>query len=249
MPTSNAVIPIRNYKGQLPYGFYKLITAIGCFEYTVTSDPDYNNPKLYDVAEDKIQNYLISKPSITTKDQDGENFYIIQKFEEFSVQYTNYTSLTVSKSSHPHCTTNCFNKQPGRAEQIEIQKSQGLLLANFEKGSVYIEYLQTLEMSTDEGMELLIPNFEQIKKWIKDYCTVELFRYLYNNTTLDIQGRLATAKQEETISKTNAQDFVKRFEFTDLYALRKLFASRYEKFNQIVSGPKPYTRHTRIYGK
>lgn len=248
-PTSEVVIPIRNYKGQLPYDFYKMESAIGCFDYVVTSNPDYNNPKIYDLVESQVTNYLISKPTVTALDQDGSNFYVIQKFEQFSLQYTTYSPLTVSKESQRFCTNNCPNKQPGRADQIEIQKSQGLMVTNFESGSVFMEYLQTLELATDEGMDLLIPDYEQIKLWVKDYLMVKLFTYLFNNTTLDIQARLREAKANEVISRSNAESFVKRFEFTDLYNLRKLLRARYKKFDEIVNGPIPYNRQNRVYGR
>ncbi len=248
-PTGSVVVPIRNYKGQLPYDFYKMVSAVGCFNYVVTSNPDYNNPKLYDVAEEQITNYLISKPSITGKDENGENFYIIQKFEQFSVEYSSYSPLTLSKASHNYCTKDCHNKQQGEANQIEIQKSQGQVITNFETGSIYLEYLQKLEVDTDEGKDILIPDFQQVRKWIKDYCIMELFRYLLNNTTLDIQYRLNLATQQESVSQSNARSFVKRFEFSDLYQLRKLLYSRYTKFHEIVHGPIPYTNKNRIYSK
>ena len=123
------------------------------------------------------------------------------------------------------------------------------MITNFESGAVFMEYLQTLELSTDDGMTLLIPNYHQIRLWIKDYLTVKLFTYLYNNTTLDIQGRLREAKSNEVISRSNAESFVKRFEFSDLYDLRKLFRARYKKFDEIVNGPIPYNRQNRVYGK
>jgi len=49
-PVNSKIIRIQNYKGKLPNDFYKLILALGCFDYTITTGTDSSNPKLYDIT-------------------------------------------------------------------------------------------------------------------------------------------------------------------------------------------------------
>jgi len=232
-PVGNSVIYIENYQGNLPEDFHKLILAVGCFSYTVKQTPNLN-PQLYDVSEAQLEDFLISKPSVTCLDECGENFYVIQRFESFDVTYSEFTPLSLSNSSIPYCANDCFNKNILYQQQIDISNKK--ISAGFEKGYIYIDYLQKLETEDMDGKELLIPDFERIKEWIKAACVKKVFQVLYWNNDADVQQRYHDSKNELTVLEANARSFVKQVEFSELYDMRKTFYARYSKFEQMVYG-------------
>lgn len=227
-PVGSTVVPVKDYKAELPDDFHKLVAAVGCFDYTTSYTNE--NPQLHDVPESEICNFLITKPSYTCLDECGENFYVVQKFETYSVSYTDYTALKVSKNSWPKCSKNCFNKYALCENQIEITDH---ITTNFQTGWIFIEYLQNLE---SQDKDLLIPDYQQIREWIKAALITEGLYYLL------IQGEtveriLAKAEQKETGLEANARSFVKQNEMSELYSTRKLFFKRYNsKFSQIIYG-------------
>lgn len=227
-PVGTTVIPVKDYRAELPTDFHKLVIAMGCFDYTLTYTNE--NPQLHDVPESEICNFLITKPSYTCLDECGENFYVIQKFETFSVSYTDYAALRVSKNSWPKCAKNCFNKHTLSENQIEI--GDKYITATFATGWIYLEYLQNLE---SQDQDLIIPDYAQVRDWIKAACITEGLKYLYLNGQ-DVERKWQQFKLEETTLESNARSFIKQNEFTELYSVRKLFFGRFNKFSQIIYG-------------
>lgn len=245
-PTDKQVIHVSKYIAELPVDFHKLILAMGCYNYTMV----YTKDEYPHVTEEFIGTvgHKVNKPSVicmtdTEKEKYGYNgaydFDIVQTFDLYSIRYNDFYPLAVSKKSHNFCTNGCFNKSEKCSTEIEIDRQNKRIITNFESGSIYIEYTQNLEKISPDGLDLLIPNFEQIKKWIKDACIVEAFTYMnWNYTDEFLERRKRDAKAELVISESNARSFVRRSEFKDLYDIRKLFFARYNKFNDMVYGDK-----------
>jgi len=236
-PVNSKIIRIQNYKGKLPNDFYKLILALGCFDYTITTGTDSSNPKLYDITPEQFDDYLISKPSITGLDECGANFYLVQRFETFTTSYSSISPLSVSTNSMPYCTNNCFNKNISSPDQIQVDKHNSTLLTNFNNGFVYLEYLQNLEIDTEEGKDILIPDFGPIRRWIKALCIETAFKFIYfNNYSSETERKLMRAEKDTYIAETEAKSFTRRSDIDDFYNMRKVFFGRYNKFHQMVYG-------------
>lgn len=228
-PSTEMVLHVKDYKAELPYDFHKLVLAVGCFKSQINyTNP---NPQIFEADSVTVKDFAINATGTECVDKCGNDFYIIQRFETYSVTYDNYFDLRVSKDSIPYCSNNCFNSQIKSQNEIKIDGT--CIHTNFEEGYVYMQYIQNLE--TEEG-ELLIPDFQQIREWIKAACITVAFRKMYYNNDSDVQQRLNFAKQEETSAELNARQFVKMSDFSDFYAMRKALYDRYSKFNSIVYG-------------
>ncbi len=167
-------------------------------------------------------------------DECGENFYVIQRFETFEVQYNETYPLTVSTKSHQYCVGSCINKKILCPQKIEI--NNGNIYTGFDTGSIYINYLQKLEHTDSDGVDLIIPDYAPIRDWIKESCVYKIFQVSYRNGVVDVQQRYNDAKMELTILEANAKSFARRSEFSELYDMRKVFFGRYDKFNQMIYG-------------
>lgn len=241
-PVGNTVVWVTEYNGNLPQDFHKLIMALGCFEYKIESTPNLN-PQLYQT--NKIDDFIVNAPSTTCLDECGEDFYVIQRFESFDIQYSGYCPLSVSSNSLPYCTNDCFNKSVLGQSQIEI--ANGKIYTGFETGAVYINYLQKLEAYDIDGIDLIIPDFAQIRDWIKAACIKKAFEIMYYNNDADVQQRLMYSKNELTVLEENAKSFARRTEFSELYDIRKMFFGRYKKFEEIVYGPGQTSLTSKMY--
>lgn len=232
-PSKSDILVIDNYCVRLPRDFYKLQTALGCFKVT-SSVIDTTQSKYEEVRIEELPNCACNYTFC--QDECGA-FQIQQKFDTFTNVYTTTQILSVSEDARPYCTNECFSWAKQGQDQITIKN--GKIHTSFQTGQVYIEYLSNLE--TEEG-DLMIPDSETIKDWIKNELRVVCFRILYDNGGDFIQ-RLQNAQKDLTSSQLAAKNIYTRSEFSEFYDLRKVFTSRFHKFNSGVYG-KNYPRQS-----
>ena len=228
-PVSQVILNVQEYKADLPLDFRKMVLALGCGNFKTTDiDP---LGKIYEATPDTITNF-VTKPPKPCIDECGDEFYIVQKFDTYSIEYSEFFPITISPNSTTHCSADCFNKSKSPYE-IEIDLRKKKIITNFESGTIYLEYVQNIETTDD----LLIPDFRQIIKWIKDACIVTILKeVLYNYPDQSVTTKLSIAERDAGISELNARSFVRANEFSDFYNMRRLFSSRYSKFTNVVFG-------------
>lgn len=232
-PVGKTTLFVDNYKSSLPDDFHKLLLALACFDYKVTSTVT-ENPQLYEVSDSTIADFLVTGKSTLCTDECGDQWGIVQRFETFDVTFKEFAPLSISNSSLPYCANNCFNKSVLHQHQIDL--SSKLLVTGFETGYIYMEYLQKLEKDTVDGKDILIPDFARIREWIKGACVKKVFQVMYWNNDADVQQRYHDSKNELAVLEANARSFVKQVDFKEMYDARKTFYSRYAKFEQVVYG-------------
>jgi len=225
-PSKQDILFVDNYQAKLPRDFYKLQTAIGCFQVT-DSNIDILQSKYEEVRIETLPECSCSYDFC--QDNCGM-FQIVQKFDTFTSTYNATQRLRVSEDARPYCTNECFVDQPLVGDQITVKN--GRIHTSFASGKIYIEYLSNLE--TEDG-DLMIPDSSTIREWIKDELRVICFRILYDNGGDFIQ-RYQNAKADLTISQMNAKSVYTRSEFSEWYDLRKVLYSRFHKFNTSVYG-------------
>lgn len=224
--STSTIVHVEDYKACLPNDFHRLIYAVGCFQqYCVETDTE--PVQLYEEVETE-HNILGAGPHCLN--DCCEYFNIIQKFPTYSVSYQEYLPLTISSKSRPYCTEDCFKQLKKGVHEIEI--CDGALITNFETGSVYLEYVQTMEKDGD----LLIPDFEPIKEWVRIACMFECLRKVYYNGDDTIRNKMQDMRLDLQVAEANAMSFVKRSNFKEMYDMRKLFAGRYNKFSKVIYG-------------
>lgn len=236
LPTTNIVVQVKDYEARLPYDFYKLLKAVGCS--TSIRYQSNDNPNIYEIYDSSkftsfSDDYLL-KPNEVRIDEEGDEYYVIQRYETFALKYTDFFPLSVSGSSQQYCTGNCINKKTKSPNQIDISGNK--LTASFSEGSIYIEYLQNLDQETTDGLDLLIPNFGPITSWIIYKCMYKGIEKVFLNSEADVAQKLTYLKNESAVAEVNAMSFVSRHSVKEFYMARKQLFSRYNKFNQMVYG-------------
>lgn len=227
LPVKKDVVKVDNYQAELPCDFYKLATAIGC-GMEQWKDFDYLTTNLEEHIVTELQT---CKTACDYCSDDCGNLYgIKQYFNSYAVEFTDLFPLSVSNDARPYCISDCFKFQ-GAKDEITIKN--GKIYTNFKVGSIYLEYLTNVE--ADSG-DLLIPDNETIKDWIKDEMFFVCFRKLYRNQDGDVERRYQDAKQQVAISQVNAMNIYRHWTVRDYFDLRKLLYSRFHKYNTAVYG-------------
>ena len=242
-PVSDTTLIVENYKAKLPADFHKLVYAVGYFERKELA-VDTLSPQLFDVKVGDVK--TIEKPIKLSSEycvnDCGEIYQVVQRVNSYEYVYTDLYPLRI-KSSNSSCVQDCLNKINACKDEISI--NGGTLYTNFCEGQVFISYLQNLESSDGD---LLVPDYAQIREWIKSACITKAFEKIYWNGEADVQQRLLFAKKEEAVRELNARSFARRSEFSELYDMRKFFFNRYSKFENVVYG-SPYNRNLPRYSK
>lgn len=241
LPVNTDVIKVEDFKVDLPCDFYKLVFAVACGAEEFV-ELDYLNTKLEEYTVDSPTAIdVCSTRCDYCEDACGNLYGIRQYFNTYAVEFKSLYPLKLTTDARPYCTEECFKYQQ-RGNEITIKN--GKIYTGFEKGTLYIEYLTNL----DEDNELMIPDDERIKNWIKHEIMFVLFRKLYLNGEGDVQQRLQWVQQQLSILQTNAQTLYKRFTTKEFYDLRRTLYSRFHKFNTAVYG-KYYNSQLSQYKK
>lgn len=238
LPMKKDVLKVENNVVDLPCDFYKMVGAIGCGTFQ-EFDIDYTNSHL---VEYEVSGSNTCECIEYCEDACGL-FGIKQTFNTYSVEWTDLFPIRVSGDAKPYCVEDCFKYKQCK-EEITIKN--GKIYTNF-NGSIYIEYLTNLE---NEDGDLMVPDHEKIKAWIKDKLFFVCFRVLWRNGDGDVERRYQDAKQQLAISQVNASNLYKAWTVKDYYDLRKVLYSRFHKYNTVVYGKGyngvPYSNNKRF---
>lgn len=228
LPLKKDVVRVENFKAELPCDFYKMVFSVACGA-EEWADIDYLNTKLEEYYVDASGVNVCTSRCDYCEDSCGNMYGIRQYFNTYSVTYNELYPLKVTSGARPYCTEDCFKYQQ---KGNEITINNGHIYTGFERGTIYLEYLTNL----DEDGELMIPDNEIIKAWIKDEMFYACFRKLWRNGEGDMERRYQDAKQQLAISQVNASNLYKRFTTKEYYDLRKSMYSRFHKYNTAVYG-------------
>lgn len=229
LPVKKDVIRVENFKAELPCQFYKLVFAVACGAEEFV-ELDYLNTKLEEYTVDSPTAIdVCSTRCDYCEDACGNLYSIKQYFNTYAVEFKSLYPLKITPDARPFCTEKCFEYQQ-RGNEITIKN--GHIYTGFEAGTIYLEYLTTLE----EDGELMIPDDERIKDWIKHEILFVCFRKLYLNGDGDVQQRLNWVQSQLAISQVLASNIYKRFTTKEYYDLRRTLYSRFHKFNTAVYG-------------
>lgn len=229
LPVKKTVLKLDNGKVELPCDFYKMDFALGC-GFCQNIGIDLNVPQF---LEYEVSGFNICETECDFCSDDCGNVYGIRQFyNTWTTEFSELFQLTVGTDAQPFCTSGCF-EDLRRSRGNEITIKNGHIYANFLEGYIYIEYLTNLE--SDDG-DLMIPDQQTIKDWIKHEMLFVCFRKLYMNNDADVQQRLQWVQSQLGIYQANAQSLYKRWEVSEYYDMRRLFRSKFHKYNTIVYG-------------
>jgi|694.fasta_scaffold75644_6 hypothetical protein len=222
------VLEVRNYKATLPYNFYKLKKAVGCFERRqVIKESDYRQPvNVYqEISHHKINH---CETSICTNECDEVVRLVQSRLDQTVFEWSEFKPLQIGTSVKNLIDSNCPNLKVEAEDEISINEKE--IIANFETGEVYVEYYTSL--SNDDGT-LLIPDNDIIIKAYRTQMIKDVFEFLIYNTTENVGQRYQLAAKEADDAFRFAMSYLKTPEYSDVKKIGDYQKRNYNKYYNI----------------
>lgn len=197
-----AILFIRNYKGELPSDFHKLDYAIS---YGQRADKRTNIGTLPSTV-----GYWSKSIECTNCQEDCDPKYEI--FEKITCQphhsvqfvYNSPKWIRVYYGSRDMCTKSCPNLRM-KVDDILTIHEHGTLSSTFEEGDVYIRYFSR---PVDENGFPLVPEILEVEEYIKSHTKFKIFEQLWNSvvdeTFNQIKEKVQYYKQDSLSKLTSA---------------------------------------------
>jgi hypothetical protein len=194
------VIPVRNYRAELPKGFQKVI-YVAALKHNSFGIAQYRDP---------FDNFV---------DQTAECAFDVEQFTEGCVTkcnrtikrkkadglweyYTNWTELTLSPQSYIYTASNCVNRHVAGTYTIELDDEE--IRTPFREGELYMMYYGMLE---DEEGNVLVPFHPLLTTWY-EWCVKEkILMDMAFNSDGDVVNKLKLAQMEKSKAWLDALDY------------------------------------------
>lgn len=201
-----AIIPIAQYKAQLPKNFKTFYAAYSC-DYLSSNSSD-NKRGLFSYYTDIITQELCVNNCCITADPclTSEKRVTVENYVQgnpIRTLFSNFQLLTLGNDAiREICEFHGLNRQEyGNPNQISV--ANGHINTNFNNGYLYLFYYG-LPVDPKRGLPL-IPNAPRIEQAIEAYITYRIFRKMWlNNESPDLERKVAKLEQEKDDAMASA---------------------------------------------
>lgn len=223
-----AVVEVANNKADLPVDFMFLQIATMCVSAI------YHRPGEIFGGFTEEKNCTEEFPvtcntrNSVCSNECGGKFWVTQTFKDRTVRFKEFLPIRVLNKSVKYCSSHCPNLHNTCDNHIEI--TDGEIVANFEKGVLYLNYLA--DMTNEEG-EVIILNHPLVRDYYEYAVKKHLLENWMLNSEADVAEKLKYIKQELYESRLRALNFINTIEYSEIQetftANRKRFYHRYQR--------------------
>ena len=247
MQKKETVIKVENYRANLPKDFGKLNLAVWCQATSVEYSGEKDRLLDFYYYSDLIKtNPQIGAPIECSTECEREN-RIIEKFyvhkgTEMRVHYTNPRYVKIGRNTERSmCTNDCLARGVKDSEYSINIKGQ-TLYANFESGSLYLEYYA---LPADEDGVPIIPHTEN--GYLEEYIEYLLKTKLLEDAMMakdatNLQGMfqyvIGKERELKTLAKQDTSP-INMKHFWDYISKRRMDLAKYD----LNFGGRTYLRH------
>lgn len=235
------VLPIKNYKVQLPDDFEYLQLALLCKE----------NPTSYNISDSVDPSKLVPvvtscniptgcsqcpKPSCS----DGGsvnlcgNCYKIYEYQpqDLTIVYDTQCPIKLTKRSHNYCSDSCLNLlcTSDKYKYTVDLDDRVMTISGVKEGYVYVNYLT--DMVNDDN-EILIVDHPLVNDFYEYSVKEKMLENFLLNSDADVANKLKYVIDQKQLARVDAMNFVYMPEYTEIVsyqnAKRQNFYNRYFK--------------------
>jgi hypothetical protein len=220
------VLEVYNSKATIPLDFYKLKLAVGCFERTeVFNDDDYRQPVR---ITQETSNYKVNhcETDICTNECNEIVRLVQSRLDRTIFEWTDFKPLKLNTISTTYADKDCHNLKIQSENEITFHK--GEIIANFDKGDIYIEYYTLLE---DDDQDILIPDNEILINAYRTQMIKDVFEYLMYNSAENVVQKYQLATANAKLAYDYANSYLKTPEVKDFYKIKNYQVFNYKKIN------------------
>ena len=222
-PEKQEMIEIKTFKGYMPSDFSSLNYAFKCTKETTTV---CNPPAGFQIEYKTCSQCVEKKCSPCVSDCTG-TYQIYQLLDDCWTQFTNLQVCRVTPRSAKSCDARCPNQFANSHEEFDID-SNGMITSNFENGTLYINYVGTME---DSDEELLVIDDPNIEPYYENELIKQVLKTVVYNKDADVSQIYGDAKIEASRARTHALNYVSMFGYDEIrksfQAERKRMYSKY----------------------
>ena len=190
----DAVIPITNFKGKLPFNFKTLYSMYKCTQDSGNiSEINEQRPWIF-MYQTEVSS--MCKPSCKFEhNKDGGNKIVIRTFVnggESTMTYKDPVRLVLSPNVRNLCENDCPNIFSSDKREVSIDDNR-TIHTNFTNDSIYMQYYG---LPVDDNGLPMIPANEDVEKAVEWYIYKELFQDFYWANVPGVVDFLRDARQQ-----------------------------------------------------
>jgi hypothetical protein len=189
------IIPVKNFKGNLPMDFYKAEMALAVGEVTRNFGV---------IATGNHYEWTTVQNACSCE---GGTSVCVTPLEQFqpTITYNTFIPLKLGENAFK-----CFSeKSPCRSwgtGKYEIDFEEDLIHTEFEEGLIYLSYMAN--MTDPDSGELLVPFHGRLNDYYEYSVKARILENMFLNTEADVAQALAYVKRERNLAFSEAVDFV-----------------------------------------
>lgn len=196
------IIPVRNYKADLPIDFGKVVyaTALECTSFGISNYRDpFNNTVTLDIRQEALFEASM-QPNLTCSTECPPIIYKRQG-TTIITEYDRHIPLTLSKRSNIYMHPMCKNT-PGR---YTIDINEETIDLPFREGEIYIMYFTAMQ---DEDGNTIVPFHPLISNWYEWCIKEKILQDMMFNSDGDVANKLQYASKQKALYWLDAVNFV-----------------------------------------
>lgn len=240
-----AIIEIKNYKGDLPEDFMYLQLALACTVQHYNLGPgtvfgthtvEHNLPKEETtITEVPVNVYQNSNPwGQCQLNECNGTYWVTQIYKEKQIKFNQLIPLKLTPKSLKYCSDSCLNQKVQRAA-YDIDIENGQIVTGFREGKIYINYLADM---VDEENNVLILDHPLLTDYYEYSVKKRFLENFFMNGDVDAVSRLQYVNNELRDSRLRALNFINTIEYTDIQDTYKINRSRfYKRYIGIIDNP------------
>lgn len=215
MDACEEVIPVKNYKAQLPEDFYSLVIALKCDMIRVDCPDEETKRHLQDsfFYKERTEHCMeftntFNRPHLKGEDCKlvREEIYFHDKTKKVKFQYDNIKKLKcVRDRKNDRIQKDCKNLFWDCPNQISIRRNY--IQTNFKTGSIYLRFKG---LPKDDEGNIVLPEIgdPHLGEWIIYYCIKRIMESLLLSNDADIVNKLSYFSNRERETYMKAQQAI-----------------------------------------
>lgn len=229
-----ALVEIKNHKGDLPEDFYKLQLTYLCSQaYYAHAPGEIFGTHFEERSCDELLPVDVECKRNVCFNECGGCYWVAQRFKEKIVRYKVDHNIRVTRRSSGNCSLDCPNLSM-RQFEYEIDIENGEVTTGFKDGNLYVNYLS--DMSDKDG-NLLILDHPLVRDYYEYACKKHLLETWMLNNDADVTQKLAYFKNELYEARIRALNFTNTVEYSEIQSIFK--KNRAHFYNRLIQPIEP----------
>ena len=230
-PIVECVLPIKNYKADLPVNLKQAYSAFMVFQQIggiLGGGDSYGTSTRQYSKEELVDKGITPTQSSCRLSSCGNQFYVATNYQRTEVIFDKVVPVYISESSLSKFTKKSPNRLFNKQREFSIDFKDEEITTNIECGNLYLSYLSEL---VDEDGNLLLLDHDYINPYYEWALKAKILEDIYYNSESEVQGKLQDARKNRDQYKNVALSMVLKPEYREITKYRENIESEFYNLN------------------